>query len=1140
MIAFHHIAGPAWRIALTATLFLAGTAPLAAREPIHLNRIPTKLGLSQNLITCLLQDRQGFLWVGTKDGLNRFDGYDFVVYQYDPYDSTTLSDSYIKDLVEDRHGRLWVGTQNGLNLLDRHRDVAHRFYPDSANPASLPNANISFNGLIEDAEGGLWVGTAGGLCRIVLAAETANPRGARITRVAGDPDDPASLDGRVVHNMALDGGGTLWLDAPTLHTLTPAEDGSSATLTAFQPELSDPRWQEQFTGPENQRRIYPGRHGAIWIGIGPGIIRWSPRKADVDIWRFWEQPTPLQYTWWENAGGLYEDSTGTVWIGTLNGLARFDSRTGTFTEQLWTPGETEHLPEYGLTEILGDRAGVLWFGSNGNGLFRHDTKSRRFERPGRNGLPGVWRVGSMRGIHKTRDGRIWLGPARGGFFQLDHPTGNLIPVPWPRPDLDWGRVLSMHESAAGDLWVASSNGLFRVSRDGKRLGPIAYFDPEPEPYWWKSVFSIHEDGNGEIWCTTRRYLCRIDADADTLIKHRLPPDRDPTFFKVSEYLPIHEDRRGDFWVGTVAGLLRFRPSTGEFHHYRNDPTDRTSLSHPSVRAICADPDAPDRYLWIGTAGGGLNRFDVTDGSFTHYSEASGLPDNVIYGILPDGSGHLWMSTNKGLVRFDPRSAAIRTFDAADGLQDNEFNSNAYFRAADGELFFGGITGFNRFYPDDIRDNLHRPPVVLTGFSIFNRPVSIRDPESPLTAAISRADEIRLSYADKVFSLEFAALDFTDPAKNRYAYRMAPFDDAWQDAGTNRLATYTNLDPGEYTFTVKGSNSDGVWNEAGHSLRVIITPPWWQTWWAYLGYGLFLAIGVFTIDRSQRRRLIARERQRAALREAQLRAESAEAASEAKSDFLSNVSHELRTPLTSVLGFAKLVRKRLDDRIFPLVPTDEPRTHRTMEQIMANLDVMISEGERLTALINNVLDLSRIEAGKVEWMAEPVAIGEVIRRAGNATAALFSGRELTFTQAVDAELPTVIGDRDKLIQVVVNLIANAVKFTERGGVSCAATRDGGHIRVSVRDTGVGIPPEDRERVFQKFTQAGNTLTEKPTGTGLGLAICREIVEHHGGGIGLDSEVGQGSTFFFTLPIERSDDHADAIPQSPPPESPGVPS
>jgi hypothetical protein len=394
------------------------------------------------------------------------------------------------------------------------------------------------------------------------------------------------------------------------------------------------------------------------------------------------------------------------------------------------------------------------------------------------------------------------------------------------------------------LWIGAAGGLFRAEcRDGK-FEQVSYFDPEPEDPRPTEVYKVIQDRNGEIWITTKRSLCRLDQATGTFKSYGFLLSDDPAARSVSEHVFIHEDRNGDFWLGTAEGLLRFDANRKTFQRFRNDPKDRASLSHNVVRAVHEDPLAPDQILWVGTAGGGLNHFDRETETFTHFTEKDGLPDNVIYALLSDGADNLWMSTNKGLAKFDPRTLTFKNFYVQDGLQDNEFNSGAHFKSASGELFFGGIGGFNAFYPQDIQDNPHAPPVVFTGFQIFNKPISHKTPSSPLTQAISETRELTLSYEHKVFSFEFAALDFTAPSKNQYAYKMENFDDDWQQAGTSRTATYTNLNPGEYVFRVKASNNDGVWNEEGTSLKITITPPWWKTWWAYGFYVLMFAGAVF--------------------------------------------------------------------------------------------------------------------------------------------------------------------------------------------------------------------------------------------------------------------------------------------------------
>jgi signal transduction histidine kinase len=398
--------------------------------------------------------------------------------------------------------------------------------------------------------------------------------------------------------------------------------------------------------------------------------------------------------------------------------------------------------------------------------------------------------------------------------------------------------------------------------------------------------------------------------------------------------------------------------------------------------------------------------------------------------------------------------------------------------------------------------------VFTDFKIANRSVSHRTPGSPLTVAIAYATRIVLPADVKIFSFDFAALDFADPAKNQFACKMEGFDSDWQFLGTTHSATYTNLSPGTYTFRVRGSNNDGVWNDTGVSIEIVILAPWWATWWAWLGYALMVAGVLWTFFRLQNNRNLAKAEAR-----------RLQDLNEAKSQFLSTVSHELRTPLTSVLGFSKIIQKRLEERILPNLDRSDPKTDRAAEQVMGNLGIVVSESERLTRLINDVLDLAKIESGKMNWHEDQIHVSTLVEHVATATSALFEQKKLPLYVQVAPNLLDTTGDYNRLFQVLVNLFSNAVKFTDSGSVTCLVQlQDPNTLLFSVTDTGMGVPPEFRETIFEKFRQVtSDTLTDKPQGTGLGLPICKEIVEHHGGQIGVESETGVGSRFWFTLPV-----------------------
>jgi signal transduction histidine kinase len=408
----------------------------------------------------------------------------------------------------------------------------------------------------------------------------------------------------------------------------------------------------------------------------------------------------------------------------------------------------------------------------------------------------------------------------------------------------------------------------------------------------------------------------------------------------------------------------------------------------------------------------------------------------------------------------------------------------------------------------LHTNGHVPDIVFTDFKISNRSVSHKTPGSPLTTSIAYSRKIVLPTDVKIISFEFAALDFADPSKNQFACKMEGFDADWQYLGTTHSATYTNLAPGNYVFRVRGSNNDGVWNETGASIDIEILAPWWATWWAYILYGLVIGGILYTFYQLQAKR-----------KQARAEAGRLKDLNDAKSQFLSTVSHELRTPLTSIMGFSKIIRKRLEERILPNLDRSDPKTDRAAEQVVSNLGIVISESERLTALINDVLDLAKIESGKIVWHEERLDVSDLIKRATAATATLFEQKNIPLQLNIEPGLPDTLGDPDRLLQVLVNLLSNAVKFTDAGAVTCSARLQNAHtLLMAVADTGVGVPEEFRQMIFEKFRQVtGDTLTDKPQGTGLGLAISKEIVEHHGGRIWLESAPGKGSVFCFTLPV-----------------------
>ncbi|MCB9078861.1 MAG: SpoIIE family protein phosphatase [Anaerolineaceae bacterium] len=1058
---------------------------------IRFDRISIEDGLSQSTIYAILQDRQGFMWFGTQDGLNKFDGYRFTVYKNDPDDPATIADNFIRAIYEDHDGNLWIGTNGGLNRFDPNTETFTRFQHDPDDPHSLSDNIV--RAIYEDEAGVMWLGTgSGGLNKF-------DPTTGAFTAYRADVNRAGSLSHDNVWALYEDSTGALWVgtEGGGLNKF----DRASETFTAYQHDPNNPASLSN----NDVSSIIEDSAGNLWVGTaGGGLDKFDRASETFTVYHFdAENPTSLSD---DNVRTLYEDGAHRLWVGTRSGgLDRFDPATQSFTRFLNDPANPHSLSANHVVTIYEDRGGVLWFGANGGGLNKFNRAREAFVHytntlndPNRLSDQMVW------SIIEDQAGALWIGTSN-GLTRFD-PTGgtstqyrhdaadpnslsnDFIPV-----------VLQSHD---GTIWVgADEGGLNRF--DPATGGFTAYRnDPnDPTSLSDDDVWSMAEDRAGGLWVGTwGGGLDKFDPATQTFTRYSHDP-ANPNSISDNVIRTILEDQTGMLWVGTNGGGLdKFDPATKTFTHYTHDPDDPQSLSDDVVRTLFEDSSG---ILWIGTDGGGLNRFDRETETFRIYRERDGLPNDTIYGIQQDDEGYLWLSTNNGLAKFDPATGAVKNYNTSNGLQSNEFNQGAHAQGPDGQLFFGGINGFNAFRPDQITDNPYLPPVVLTSFQIFDQEVKLDRPMSELT-------DLDLSYRDSVFSFEFAALDYTAPEQNRYAYKLEGFDKDWIDAGTRRFATYTNLDGGHYIFRVKGSNNDGVWNETGAAINIIITPPPWKTWWAY---GLYVIAAGAVVLAYVRYRTVAQdremERQRKELEQERLVAGQLRRIDRLKDEFLANTSHELRTPLNGIIGLAESLVEGIAG------PLPDKANH--------DLAMIASSGRRLTNLVNDILDFSKMKNQQLDLQLKPVGLHGLTEVVLELCRPLIGSKSLQISNTIGSDIPYVIADENRVQQIMVNLVGNAIKFTEAGQITVSAQTTPEHsdepewVAVTVADTGIGIPAEQQERIFESFEQADGSAAREFGGTGLGLSITRRLVEMHGGVITVNSTVGQGSRFTFTLPI-----------------------
>ncbi|MFQ5640588.1 MAG: two-component regulator propeller domain-containing protein, partial [bacterium] len=1024
-------------------------------------------------------------------GLNRYDGYGFTIYKNAPSDSNSISNNYITALFEDSRGYLWVGTlEGGLNRLDRASGHFRRYFHSPEFPGSLSSDRIT--AVTEDSSGALWIGTSNGLNRLP-AGEVMRPQ-PNFEKFSHDPENTHSLSDNVIEALLIDKQGGLWVGtANGLNRLTLNATGKFPVFVHYFSEAGD---DGDF--PESQiYSLYQSRNGSIWVGTVSGVNRLQPKTGAI-------QSFPHHFRTYRRGWGtildIEEDKNGRLWLATPDELMIFDPVRKQYQSIRSQKMNSLSLSSSHLTRLFRDRSGVFWIGTNGYGLNLHDPKADRFftyRRP-RDFVSRIDRF-SITALMEDREGNLWI--SADVLYRWDRRTGELksFETDSEHPE-DFGNTgsWSMLQDNEGLIWLAGFEGAYRYNPVTQEYRHFTLNSGLLE----KMAFRVYLDREDRIWVATENYLSCYDSEADRFSHYRYRQNPATRFVSLTA---IYQDATGIFWLATDDGLARSDPETDIFRYFRNDPRDVNSLSNDVVLSITPDPNLAD-VLWVGTAAGGLNRFNREKETFRAFTGADGLPNDVVYAALPDKAGNLWLSTNKGLSRFNPGKNAFRNFDVSDGLQSNEFNTGAYFLSPSGEMFFGGIQGLSYFYPEKIVDNPHIPNVVLTGLRLFNQVISPQTHPLILDTLITYEKQVNLSYRDNVIALEFSALDFSAPLRNQYAYRLSGFDERWFSSGTDRLATYTHLPAGDYLFQVKGSNNDGVWNEQGATLAIHISAPPWKTWWAYSLYGLAVLGLLYGLRRYEMNRLRLKNR----LQLERVEGEKLRELDQLKSRFFANLSHEFRTPLTLIVGPLQQMMEKWQD-----------------EESQRMLGMMQRNARRLLQLINQLLDLSKLDAGKMEIYLRQGDLVSFLRGVLRSYDALAEEKNIRVCLTSERESFIMLFDHDKMENIFHNLLANAFKFTPDGGkVSLFLSFSKGEpgpafVVITVADNGAGIPAQHMTHVFDRFFQVDEAGNGEKGGSGIGLALVKELVELLRGDISVQSQVGEGTTFTVTLPVESAE-------------------
>ena len=1046
-------------------------------------------GLSQSVVNCIFTDSKGYIWFGTQNGLNKYNGYTFEVFTHNPNDSNSIANNWINGIAEDKEANLWIATKGGLVKYSRKEKRFSRIDYISPYNALVTeciydvkcarNGNIlinmppvlsvcdpktlkfthfispfDFDGsakdnnipLLEDNNGTIWIASTKGLAAF-------NPRTASFRVFNHHPADPNSLSGDNITALFQDTDGGLWI-------------GTSAGLNRLQPGgksfdhyMHDPR--NEFSLSHNFiRSVLADKAGNLWIATeGGGLNRMSRGKGNSVIFeRFTAEKSGLKH----NINiSLAIDNSDNLWIGTLSGLNKTDLKRTNFS--LYRKSDSPYSVDLAgnvIASIYVDENKLIWIGNWGQGLNIYNRETGEVIHYSSR-LTGNYHIPNdyIHCIFEDDMHTIWLG-TRDGLLAYDK-QGKRFTRPGvlfknrSLPDFIGLRINRIIQDRKGNYWIATHDGLYKAQRNGY----------SPEHYYAGAI-----------------------------------PQ-----FRISSNLvyTVLEDRDGNIWVGTINGLDVIDIERGRLTHYRKSETNANSLSDNFITALIEDQN---HDIWIGT-NSYVNRFSKKDGTFRYYSARQGFPSNLVYSILSDKNHFLWFATGNGLCRFEPATGTFRTYSVEDGLQSPEFNMGASFRSADGEMFFGGMNGFNSFFPDSLSDNPFVPVIAIT--AAYKLSKGARE-----YLNLEKEDPIILSHKDNTFTIEFAALEFTNPAKNRYAYRLEGVDGDWNDIGTRNFVAFTNLSPGEYTLHVKGCNNDGRWNETGVSLSILIYPPWWKSKVAYAAYFLLLVILVFLYikirERSHSRELRVLE-EKVRLRthlieeqksEIEVKNEELNELNAAKDKFFSIIAHDLRNPFNAITGLTDILLINLDN-------LDIAKLQKTLENIKGS-------SEQAHELLENLLLWARSQTGTISFKPEPLDLKTQAEESIELVAVQAARKNISIVSEFKTD-GFISGDVNMMNTILRNLLTNALKFTPRNGeVRVGIFRNNGQCILSIRDNGIGIPADKLKNLFSIDTAHKSKGTDQEPGTGLGLILCKEFIEKHGGSLEVESEVGKGSEFRVIIP------------------------
>ena len=1122
-----------WIIPFLAIVFF-GAALHAQQKDYLIERISIEQGLSQSAVNMIYQDQKGFLWFGTQEGLNRYDGYHFNVYKSEPGNPNSLSNNWVSAMYEDAEGNMWVGTLGGgLNKLSDQKTLYYQHDPSDS--LSLSGDNIT--ALCGDSSGRIWIGTQDDGLSVL------DPKTGKFTVFKHQSGKPNSLSDNRVYAVLIDRYQTLWVGTRNGLNRMDLSGDLQENFTVIPVNANDPR----ALSDNRIFALFEDRFSrGIWIGtLRGGLNKWDRTKNEFV--HFKNDPRDPKSISRNSILAIGQDNLGQIWVATSDRELNVMSGEQ-FIRYKNDPKNPASLSNNELLSVFCDRSGTCWVGTSGGGINKFiENKFTVFrslpETP--NTLSGndVW------GIYEDLQGTLWIGTSGTGLNRYKDGKFSYYIRDAKNPrSISYDVINAVCEDRNGNLWVGTDVGLNKYEKDAKAKGLNKFVQFKTDSADSKSlsnnqITNLLLDRNGNLWIGTFGGINRIrfsELDKPKPVFERFLKDSTAQGLSDNAIMIMGEAPDGHLWIGTQNGLNEFDGQ--KFTVYKTNPEQPESVSNNSILSLYFD--SKDN-LWVGTHGGGLNLYK--DGKFIAYTQKDGLPNNVIYGIEEDSNGQLWLSTNQGICRFNPNKngrEAFRNYDIRDGLPSNEFNQWAVFKNRNGRIFFGGINGMVSFDPKELTESDYIPPVYITEFRKFDKTVLFN-------GELYKEKNIEISYKDNFFGFEFVALDYRTPEKIQYAYKLEGFDNDWVYSNNRRYATYTNLDGGHYVFKVKATNSDGIWNEQATELKLIITPPFWKTLWFQFSSGLLLLLGAYSFYQSRLRsikmrnimlenkvaqrtreiedknKMLDRQNKELEMKNEQIEKQQAQMVQAEKLSSLgrlvSGVAHEMNNPLNFTYGNSAnlevdfkevqdIIQKAQDEKKIDPEVVGQIDFH--MKEMYEMIRAIKVGTERIKDIVIGLRDFSTSDGSAATEIDVALNLEYMLSLLRSR-----DRRNITILKNF-TYVPRIKGFPSHLNQALLQVMINAIEAIERknyegseGCVKISCYTEKPYVVICVEDNGVGIKEEIRNKIFDPFF----TTKEVGKGAGLGLSICYGIIQTHKGKITFDSKVGIGSEFKLYLPI-----------------------